>query len=168
MKPYDVAKIIKQPVMGYNFEVRLPADMPNSYEVSRLVVSASLPGLNIETEDQLHLTPVIPASMAVGIQTGSQFSLTFVENECLMVTKYFNAWLGMIINEDGELAPPAEYWRDIVILLLDSTGDSVSTYRYTYTFPINFYTFELDYGQNNYLGVQVNFKYSSVEFGSSR
>ena len=81
-----------------------------------------------------------------------------------IITPYFNAWKGLIVDSQGLYHPKNNYSKNIWVRFLDSTGLSIGKYKLINCFPITFPAYDLNYTDERVQTINIGFSVDRVEY----
>jgi len=130
--------------------------------ISQFIQEVSFGDYSIESPNVMRYGPY-EASFA-GLFKVEPVTMTFIKTMPDIISPYFNAWKNLIVDASGLYQPKANYQKDIYIRFLDSTGLAVGRYKLKGCFPIKFPAYRLNYGSNEVLKVEVQFRTDRIEY----
>ena len=158
-----VYRVLGEPLRSFNYKVEFPSDIAYSREVSYLVQSVSIPGLNVDPSSGMPFKPNLDISLPSKKSIPSSFSVTFVENENQYVSKFLDNWFSRIFHKNGEMHPPSKYWRDIKVKFLSVSGESLFSVVLFNCYPTINYKYDLDSSSNDVEKMTIPFAYTDIE-----
>jgi hypothetical protein len=130
------------------------------YEVSSRVNTISTPFASIETDKASDGNSFWYFGKSSDIST---IQLNIMEMEDSLTLKYFQAWLGMMINSDGTHNTPAIYKNDVIFYRLSASGDDLIKLTYKGYFVSEISEIVNDYDNTDLVRITVNLTGDSVE-----
>lgn len=148
---------------SYSWDVLLP-DISiglSGIVISQLIQSCSFGDYNLAT-NTMKSGPF--ELKYAGQMNVDKLKLTLLKTMPDIVTPYFNAWKGLIVDKRGLYQVKSNYAKAIWIRFLDSTGLAVGKYKLTGAFPITFPAYDLNYNDDKVTTVNVEFSVDNVEY----
>ena len=132
------------------------------FALSQFIQEVSFGDYDISKATTMRYGPY-QASFASNFEVG-QVTMKFIKTMPDIVSPYFNAWKNLIIGPDGLYNPKSKYQKTIYIRFIDSTGLAIGQYKLKGCFPVKFPAYNLSYGSNEVVKVEVQFKVDKIEY----
>lgn len=151
---------------AYTWDFFLP-DLWNVL-VSGIVVSKYCQSVRLRQYDigeVLELKAGIFKKHFPGLLTIDAISATFICPVPDLVTLYFSKWKSLIVDKKGRYQTASKYKKDAYVILYDRSGIPSNVIRLIGLFPIKFPAFDLDYGKEDVVKFDIEFRVDQVEMG---
>jgi hypothetical protein len=152
---------------NYMWDVLLPDVGINlgglaGFGVAQLVQEVSFGDYSITEASIMRYGPY-QASFA-GLFTVTPIKMTFLKMMPDMVSAYFNAWKGLIIDQNGLYYPKSHYQKTIYVRFNDQSSIAIGQYKFIGAYPTKYPDYSLSYDSNKVTTVNVEFTVDKIEY----
>lgn len=152
------------PQLAYMWEVSFNGNSHgDSEKVTLMAQSTGIPA--IMTEPIKRRYAGVEYTYAGRNSSPKIYRLTVWDDQDLHAYKYFQSWINLTNDpDDGSRVVPSEYMREVVLKMLDASGESTNTtaeFKFSHAFPTEISEVSLSYEMSSMVTYDVLFSFNT-------